>query len=98
MKSSLEGGNPSLVLGCGDVGIASGPRWAEKTPEGRAWLARLPQLIEECAAAWELELGPPFPYAYASLAAPARLPTGAEAVLKICFPHRESEREGMRCG
>ena len=68
--------------------------WAEKSEEGRTWLARLPRLIEECAAQWELELGPPFPYAYASLAAPARLSDGEEAVLKICFPHRESEHEG----
>ena len=70
-----------------------GLRWAEKTDEGRAWLERL---TEQCAARWTLELGPPFPYAYAcaSLAVPARLPDGAEAVLKICFPHRESEHEG----
>jgi streptomycin 6-kinase len=68
--------------------------WAEKSDEGRAWLARLPRLLEECAAQWELELGPPFPYAYASLAAPVRLSRGPEAVLKICFPHRESEHEG----
>jgi streptomycin 6-kinase len=68
--------------------------WAEKTDEGRAWLQRLPQLIEQCVAQWELELGPPFRYACASFAAPARLPDGAEAALKICFPHRESEHEG----
>ena len=67
--------------------------WAEKSDEGRAWLARLPRLIEECAAQWELELSPPFPYAYASLAAPARLTDGEEAMLKICFPDRESEHE-----
>jgi streptomycin 6-kinase len=36
----------------------------------------------------------PFPYAHASLAAPVRLPDGGEAVLKICFPDRESEHEG----
>jgi streptomycin 6-kinase len=71
-----------------------GLRWAEKTEEGRAWLERLPQLIEECAAQWKLELGPAFPYAYASLAASARLPDGDEVVLKICFPHREGEHEG----
>jgi streptomycin 6-kinase len=68
--------------------------WAEKTNEGRAWLTRLPRLVEECVAQWELELGPPYPYAYASLAASVRLSDGAEAVLKICFPHRESEHEG----
>lgn len=71
-----------------------GLAWAEKTPEGRAWLERLPALIDECIAEWEVELGPPFPYAQASLASPARLPDGSEAVLKICFPHRESEHEG----
>ena len=71
-----------------------GLAWAEGTAEGRAWLEQLPRLVEECAAQWELALGPPFPYAYASLAAPARLPDGGEAVLKICFPHRESEHEG----
>ena len=68
--------------------------WAERTDEGRAWLERLPRLLEECAQRWRLELGTPFPYAYASLALPARLPEGSEAVLKICFPHRESEHEG----
>jgi streptomycin 6-kinase len=68
--------------------------WAEKTAQGRAWLERLPQLTEECAAQWELELGPPFPYAHVSVSAPARLPDGEEAVLKICFPHPESEHEG----
>jgi streptomycin 6-kinase len=71
-----------------------GLRWAEKNAEGRAWLERLPQLKEECAAQWELEVGPPFLYAHVSLAAPAQLPDGGEAVLKICFPHRESEYEG----
>jgi streptomycin 6-kinase len=71
-----------------------GLAWAEHSEAGRAWLARLPRLIEECAQRWSLELGRPFPYAFASLAAPARLPDGGDAVLKICFPHRESEHEG----
>jgi streptomycin 6-kinase len=68
--------------------------WAERTDEGRAWLERLPRILEECLQRWRLELGSPFAYAYASLALPARLPDGNEAVLKICFPHRESEHEG----
>jgi streptomycin 6-kinase len=71
-----------------------GLAWAEGTAAGRAWLERLPGLIDECVAQWELELGPPFPYAHVSLAAPARLPNGEEAVLKICLPHPESEHEG----
>ena len=71
-----------------------GLAWAERTDEGRAWLARLPRLLDECVERWSLSVGPPFPYAFASLALPARLPDGGDAVLKICFPHRESEHEG----
>jgi streptomycin 6-kinase len=71
-----------------------GLAWAERTEEGRAWLARLPRLLDECVERWSLSVGPPFPYACASLALPARLPDGGDAVLKICFPHRESEHEG----
>jgi streptomycin 6-kinase len=55
---------------------------------GRTWLAEVPQLVRECAEQWSLELGDPFPYAYASVA----LPAGA-AVLKVAFPDRESEHE-----
>jgi streptomycin 6-kinase len=70
-----------------------GLAWAEGTAEGRAWLARLPDVLDQCVERWSLVVGQPFPYAYASLALPARLPDGEEAVLKICFPHRESEHE-----
>jgi Aminoglycoside/hydroxyurea antibiotic resistance kinase len=70
-----------------------GLAWAEGTEAGRAWLARLPQLLEDCREQWSLVLEPPFPYACASYAAPARGPDATDAVLKICFPHRESEHE-----
>jgi streptomycin 6-kinase len=53
----------------------------------------LPRLVEECTEEWSLRLGDPFPYAYASLALPATLPDGSDAVLKVCFPDRESEHE-----
>jgi streptomycin 6-kinase len=67
--------------------------WAAATEAGREWLQRLPRLVEECQEKWSLLLGDPFAYAYASLAVPATLPDGGEAVLKICLPHRESEYE-----
>jgi streptomycin 6-kinase len=70
-----------------------GLAWAEGTEAGRAWLARLPQLLEDCREQWSLVLEPPFPYACASYAAPARGLYATDAVLKICFPHRESEHE-----
>jgi streptomycin 6-kinase len=66
---------------------------AAATEAGREWLQRLPRLVEECQETWSLLLGEPFAYAYASLAVPATLPGGGEAVLKICLPDRESEYE-----
>ena len=69
-------------------------RWAAGTEAGSAWLARLPQLVDECLEAWSLApSGEPFPHAHASLALPVTCADGSEAVLKICFPHRESEQE-----
>jgi streptomycin 6-kinase len=56
---------------------------------GRAWLSEVPRLVRECAEEWSLDLGEPFPYAYASLALRA-----GDAVLKVAFPDRESEHEG----
>jgi streptomycin 6-kinase len=71
----------------------AGLAWATRNEAGRAWLRELPRLVQECREQWSLELGEPFPYAYASLALPATSPDGEEAVLKVCFPDRESEHE-----
>jgi streptomycin 6-kinase len=68
--------------------------WLRGSEEGRAWLAELPRLVDECAEAWSLELGEPFPYAFASLALPAVDADGADVVLKVAFPDRESQHEG----
>ena len=59
----------------------------------RAWRARLPRLADECAEQWSLEVGEAFTEGTASLVVPAVLQDGAEAVLKLSFPHRESEHE-----
>lgn len=63
-------------------------RWIADFPGGAEWLARLPQLVEETTEQWSLELEQPYEYANVSLAVPAR-----DAVLKISFPHWESEHE-----
>lgn len=68
-------------------------RWIGKTDAARAWLSGLPRLMEECEERWSLRLGPPYPGSYVSLVVPADLPDGTGAVLKIQFPHRESEHE-----
>lgn len=62
-------------------------------PGAAEWLARLPGLVDECVEQWSLRLGEPFPYAHVSLAVPATLPDGTEAVLKVGLPHWESEHE-----
>ena len=49
--------------------------------------------LAACAAEWELRLGDPFSGATQSLAVPGTLPDGTEVVLKLQFPHRESEHE-----
>jgi streptomycin 6-kinase len=70
-----------------------GLAWLRAFDAGRAWLGALPRLLDECAEQWSLEVGDPFPYAFTSLALPATLPEGIDAVLKIQFPDRESEHE-----
>jgi streptomycin 6-kinase len=73
--------------------IHPGLAWLEGSPEGRAWLERLPRLRDECAETWSLELGEPFAYAFASLSIPAMRAEGTDVVLKLQFPDRESEHE-----
>ncbi|HSM02730.1 MAG TPA: aminoglycoside phosphotransferase family protein [Acidimicrobiia bacterium] len=62
-------------------------------PEGRAWLADVPRLVAECRERWSLELGDPYPGSYVSVVMPATRADGAPAVLKVQFPHEESEHE-----
>jgi streptomycin 6-kinase len=74
--------------------LPEGLGWIQGSAAGRAWLDSLPMLVAECAERWSLRLGPPFRYAYASLALPADLPDGTAAVLKIQFPAEDSQHEG----
>ena len=53
----------------------------------------LPYLIEQCSSNWDLQLHRPYPDSYVSFVAPVTLPQGGEAVLKVQFPHRESDLE-----
>lgn len=74
--------------------IPSSLNWFRNSEAGRSWLQRLPRLVEECADRWSLSLESPFPSSYASLALPGVTTHGADVVLKIQFPDRESEHEG----
>jgi streptomycin 6-kinase len=73
--------------------VGDGLDWWRRRPGGAAWLERLPQLVEECAAAWGLHVRAPLPGATVSFVAPAALPDGTQAVLKVNFPEPESEHE-----
>jgi streptomycin 6-kinase len=62
-------------------------------PGGADWLAALPRLVADCVEEWSLSVGEPYEYAFVSLALRVELQDGTPAVLKISFPHRESEHE-----
>jgi streptomycin 6-kinase len=51
--------------------------------EGRAWLGRLPAVVDELSERWELELGPELPGGLLSCVRAATLADGRVAVLKI---------------
>ena len=57
------------------------------------WLERVPDLVDECAEEWGLRLGEPYEQGAAGYAIRAILPDGTPAVLKLVYPHRESEHE-----
>ncbi|WP_399082972.1 aminoglycoside phosphotransferase family protein [Streptomyces sp. BBFR2] len=69
-------------------------RTVRRTPDGREWLARLPELIRSARERWGLRLGAPYDGGSCAWVAPAGLPDGTPAVLKIGLPHREAEGEG----
>jgi streptomycin 6-kinase len=66
-----------------------------KTPERTAWLDQLPHAIRTLAARWSLTLGSPIdgPQVSASWVAPATLPDGTAAILKLGMPHFEADHE-----
>lgn len=64
-----------------------------RTPEGAAWLARLPRLVGRAVRRWGLGLGDPFASGSASWCAPARDAAGRDLVLKVSFPHDEARHE-----
>ena len=71
-----------------------------ETPEGSAWLRRLPAAIAAFSERWSLTVGAPFDgdEVSASWVAPARLGDGTAVVLKFGLTHLEAEHEieGLR--
>ncbi|QOR72279.1 phosphotransferase [Ruania alkalisoli] len=66
---------------------------AGSTPAGRAWLDRLPSLVDRAVHRWGLQLGAPFGLGTAAWTAPGARADGTPVVLKITFPHDEARYE-----
>jgi len=75
------------------VRVPAGLRWWRSQPGGADWLARLPRLVAECCAQWDLAPGAPFTPTTISYVASVTRADGTPAVLKVSFPEPESEHE-----
>jgi len=58
-----------------------------------AWLDRLPQLVNECAAKWALTLGSAYSGAFYSYVRRAARADGTPVVLKLSFPDEQARAE-----
>lgn len=56
--------------------------------DGRAWLERLPRIIDDYAARWDIDIGGPFPLSY-NFVAPATRADGTLAVFKAGVPREQ---------
>lgn len=64
------------------------------SPEGRAWLERVDEVVAELALKWKLRLGEPLDHdGYTAVIVAAETETGEQAILKLAFQHMESRDE-----
>lgn len=75
--------------------LPEGLRLLSETPDGAAWLARVPHLLENAIRRWRLEVSAPFSAGSASWTALARRRGSSvwSLVLKISYPHPEAAQE-----
>lgn len=73
--------------------IPAALKWLENSSKGREWLRRLPSHVAACADKWALTLETPYQQSFVSIVFPARLADGSPRVLKIQYPHPESDHE-----
>jgi streptomycin 6-kinase len=88
----------SRRISTGDLTPPSVPGLSSAPVDGQAlthaeWLDCVPSLLSECATAWGLTPGPGYAPGAAGYATRVSLPDGTPAVLKLIYPHRESEHE-----
>lgn len=63
--------------------------------EGRAWLDRLPAILDACARKWDLTLDPPYPQLSYNYAAPGVRADGVPVVVKACPPSGEYAEQSV---
>ena len=68
-------------------------KWMEKSAAGREWLQALSARAAFCGDKWKLKLAEPYQQSFVSVVFPATREGGAHVVLKIQYPHAESEHE-----
>ncbi|MBA2697111.1 MAG: aminoglycoside resistance protein [Actinobacteria bacterium] len=64
-------------------------------PSGRDWLDRLPRLVTEALAAWELRTDGPTRWGRNAVVLPVRRADESTAALKVGWPHREAAHEHL---
>lgn len=67
--------------------------WIGASADGRAWLRDLPSRVAACLDKWRLTLEAPYERSYVSLVLRVERSDGSPGVLKIQYPHRESDHE-----
>lgn len=78
-----------------DIRLPVSLAWLREVEDGRAWLSALPALIAEACSLWSLELGEPYEGSHVSLVLPAERDGASPLVLKLQFPHSESDHEAV---
>jgi len=73
--------------------LPPGLKQLEQTSAGREWLQCLPAHVQACVDRWSLRLDPPYDQSNVSIVFPGTMADGSPAVLKVQFPHKESEHE-----
>src|SRR5690242_3354246 len=73
--------------------VPPGLQWLEGSRDGREWLRELPRRVAECSVRWQLALEAPYPNSYVSAVYRATRRDGSAVVLKIQYPHHESDHE-----
>ena len=73
--------------------LPPGLKQLEQISAGREWLQHLPAQVQACVDRWSLRLDQPYEQSQVSIVFPATMADGSPAVLKVQFPHKESEHE-----